>query len=99
MRVRYQTAPHPEISLMLIKFHKIIPKFQFRLTAKQSGYQTEFILSVAEGPHPEISLILIKFQKIKPKFKFRPTAKQSGYQTEFILSVAKGPHPEKGLQK
>ncbi|WP_349351700.1 MULTISPECIES: hypothetical protein [unclassified Flagellimonas] len=56
MRVRYQTAPHPEISLMLIKFQKIKPNFKFRPTAKQSGYQTEFILSVADGPHPEKGL-------------------------------------------
>jgi hypothetical protein len=63
---------------MLMKFQKTKPNFKFRPTAKQSGYQTEFILSVAEGPHPEISLMLIKFHKIKPKFKFRPTAKQYG---------------------
>ncbi|MEQ5789446.1 hypothetical protein J4E06_00175 [Muricauda sp. NFXS6] len=61
MRVRYQTAPHPEISKMLTKSKKTIPKFQFRLTAKQSGYQTESIPSVAEGPHPEIGLQKYKF--------------------------------------
>ncbi|MHA7864529.1 hypothetical protein [Flagellimonas marinaquae] len=39
-----------------MKFQKIKPNFKFRLTAKQSGYQTEHILSVAEGPHPEKGL-------------------------------------------
>jgi len=41
---------------MLIKFQKIKPKFKFRPTASQFGYQTETFLSVADGPHPEKGL-------------------------------------------